>query len=336
MSKCELRVELEAAGPVVAGTEVAGVLHAHVSEPVRCNGLTVQLRWFTHGAGNRASATVDPIRLFAGQWQVGRHAYPFRLSVPNRPLTTRGELVNLDWEVMARADVPWAFDPKASADFVVERGPPAPAAPLPAGAARMLKAGAALSVVLPLVFGLMMTGVGGVFAAVGVSVVLSGQVLGALFALVGLAVLGGGVAVLLRGLRKAALARRFETRMLSLVASSLLPGGETEATVTLAARKPVDVEAVEVVLLRRESATSGSGTDQSTEHHDEEAQRETVADRLYLKAGDAFEERVTLRVPAEAAPSLTVSSNQVAWVAVLEVTVQGQGTLTREVPLQVL
>ncbi len=335
MSKCELRVELDSAGSVVAGTVVTGVLHVDVSAPVRCDGLTVQLRWFTHGAGNRASETEPALSLYAGQWQAGPHRYPFSLPVPDRPLTTRGELVNLDWEVLACADIPWALDPKTTADFVVERGPPAAPVPMPEGAARMLRVSAGLSLFLPVVFGLLMAGVGGTFAAVGVRVVLGGQWLGGLFALIGLLVLGGGGYLLLRALKKAALARRFEVRTLELAASSLLPGEQTEATVTLVARKPVALEVVEVVLLRRETATSGSGTDQTTEHHTDAVQRELVTDRLPLQAGESFTEQVVLKVPEDAGPSLVVSSNRVIWVAVLEVMVAGQETLVFEAPLQV-
>ena len=199
----------------------------------------------------------------------------------------------------------------------------------------MLRVSAGLSLVLPMVFGLMMAGVGGTFAAVGVRAVLGGQWLGGLFALVGLVVLGGGGVLLLQALKKAALARRFEVRTLELAASSLLPGEQTEATVTLVARKPVALKAVEVVLLRRESATSGSGTDQTTEHHTDVVQRELVTDRLALKAGDSFSDQVVLRVPGDAVPSLVVASNRVVWMAVLEVTVAGQETLVFEAPLQV-
>lgn len=335
MSRCELRVELDPAGPVVAGTVVTGVLHVDVSAPVRCDGLTVQLRWFTHGAGNRASDTEPALSLYAGQWQTGPHRYPFSLAVPDRPLTTRGELVNLDWEVAARADIPWALDPKATADFVVERGPPAAVDPVPEGVATLQRVAAGLSLGGGVVVGMMFVGLGGSVAAAGVRTVLTGNWVGGVLAPVGFLFVGVGGYLVQKVLKKAALARRFEVRTLELAASSLLPGEQTEATVTLVARKPVALKVVEVVLLRRESATSGSGTDQTTEHHTDAVQRELVTDRLALKAGDAFSDRVVLRVPEDAVPSLVVSSNRVVWMAVLEVTVAGQETLAFEAPLQV-
>ncbi|MCP4500914.1 MAG: hypothetical protein GY822_13215 [Deltaproteobacteria bacterium] len=39
----------------------------------------------------------------------------------NGPLTYRGELLNVDWFLKARADIPWALDPKAELVFVVQR-----------------------------------------------------------------------------------------------------------------------------------------------------------------------------------------------------------------------
>lgn len=336
MSKCDLRVELQNNGPIRAGDTIHGVLHADVDSPVRCDGLTVSLGWRTHGRGNTDRGTVDSAQLFAGQWAVGQHRYPFSFSLPYGPLTYRGELVNIDWQVKARADIPWAFDPKAEADFVVERGStPQHIQPMPAGAARMLQMAPVMQGVIKSIFGLFLSFFGLPFAGAGLMATLDGVWFAALFIVIGLGVSGFGLFMMVKAVRELLLTRRFETLEIKAANTHLLPGEETEVTVTLGVRSAVDIEVVELALLRRERAVSGSGTNTTTHTRNDEFQREHLLDRLHLRPGQPTQRVARLRIPAEAEPSFSAGSNSVLWMVALEVTVPGWPTLTREVPLQV-
>jgi hypothetical protein len=120
MAACNLSIELESETKRFhPGEQVRGVVTVRCDEPCRCDGLKVTLGWVTHGKGNEALGQEASALLFVGQWEAGTHSYPFRFMAPDGPLTYRGTLLNVDWHVEVRADVPWAIDPKASEDVLL-------------------------------------------------------------------------------------------------------------------------------------------------------------------------------------------------------------------------
>ena len=124
MSKCELEIVFDNdKREYHVGDTVKGKVNVKVNASCQCDKLTLDHQWRTHGRGNRAQGRVDSENLFSGQWDTpGTYAYPFELILPAGPLTYRGHHINVDWYLNARADIPWAIDPKAEEEVILTRG----------------------------------------------------------------------------------------------------------------------------------------------------------------------------------------------------------------------
>ena len=124
MSRCDLEVVLEDPDRAYhPGETVSGEVHVSVNAKCDCRKLTVTRLWQTHGKGNRTEGDKEEVQLHAGTWMPGsKQAYPFSFLVPDGPLTYHGHHLNVDWYIKARADVPWAIDPKAETEFLLEPG----------------------------------------------------------------------------------------------------------------------------------------------------------------------------------------------------------------------
>lgn len=94
-----------------------------VNAPCTCNGLEVWFGWKAWGKGNPAEGMVGRSILFRGMWMPGMdNRYSFEFRVPPGPVTYHGKLLNVDWLLRARADIPWAIDPKVETALFVEAG----------------------------------------------------------------------------------------------------------------------------------------------------------------------------------------------------------------------
>lgn len=127
MAKCELTLHLEEERESYRpGDVVKGYVEVRADEEVQCNGLTVGCRWKTHGKGNTDRGQLLSQDLFQGRWLAGAvQRYPFTLELPAGPYTYHGHYVNVAWAIQAQADIPWAFDPKAEREIVLEPDPEA-------------------------------------------------------------------------------------------------------------------------------------------------------------------------------------------------------------------
>lgn len=120
MAACDVSIEFhDKSRRFRPGEPIHGRVVVQCDSACKCDALTLAFGWKTHGRGNEAAGHDSHDVLFAGEWEPGTHAYPFRLEAPDGPLTYRGKALNVDWYVEARADVPWAIDPKASMDVLI-------------------------------------------------------------------------------------------------------------------------------------------------------------------------------------------------------------------------
>jgi hypothetical protein len=123
MSKCELQIELkDSTSEFSVGEKITGVVHVTVNKECQCNDLTLMLFWKTHGRGNSDTNEITKVTLFKGTLTEGEHQYAFELEAPAGPLTYHGHNINVDWHLKAVADIPWAIDPKATSDILLNRG----------------------------------------------------------------------------------------------------------------------------------------------------------------------------------------------------------------------
>ena len=108
------------------GAAVTGSVHVWVDEPVRCDGLDVQLEPVSTRRGYGVGPAQPPVRLFQGQWEAGE--YDYRFSAPSPwPPTYSGKHVGWKWVARARADIPWAIDPEGTGEFRLVLNEPATA-----------------------------------------------------------------------------------------------------------------------------------------------------------------------------------------------------------------
>ena len=121
MSKCELTVELSNASKEFQfGELIRGRVHVRVDRECQCDKLTLDLFWRTHGMGNKDTGSQLTKTLFQGEWSPGDFYYDFEFQVPDGPRTYIGDAINIDWYLVARADIPWAIDPKAELGLTVK------------------------------------------------------------------------------------------------------------------------------------------------------------------------------------------------------------------------
>ena len=127
MAKCDVSVRLEEEREFYhPGDIIRGSVEVRIDDAVKCNALTVGLRWRTHGKGNVASETAVSQVLFEGEWQAGAvFQRPFELQFPAGPFTSHGHYLNVVWEVYATVDIPWAIDPRTEHEVVLQADPQA-------------------------------------------------------------------------------------------------------------------------------------------------------------------------------------------------------------------
>ena len=78
----------------------------------------VRTHWTTHGRGNIDIGSEDSVIIYQGDWRAGHRAtYAFEVPISEWPPTYHGHHLNIEHFVEARANIPWAFDPKASQPF---------------------------------------------------------------------------------------------------------------------------------------------------------------------------------------------------------------------------
>ena len=125
MARCELAIKLDGDRSVFrTGETVSGQVVVSTDEPVRCNGLVVELAWATAGAALGSSGTPQQLELFQGELSLSSgQRFPFTFRMPTGLLSYRGRNVELRWFIEARADIPQAIDPVAQAVVDLEPDP---------------------------------------------------------------------------------------------------------------------------------------------------------------------------------------------------------------------
>lgn len=339
VARCELTIVRERSDPTYrAGDPIRGHVLVRVDSSCRCNALTLGPAWRTHGRGNTARGEAKGVELFRGEWTAGEeHAYPFELRAPSWPWTYHGHEVNLDWSLVARADIPWALDPKAEEEIVIAPGGDTTDAEVELERhGRATTAHARFGLCLALI-GLSFAMSGLAAMATGVLVVLQGELgglvavpFGALFAAV-----GAGIAFL--GVRNDLAQIRLGRIDVSLSARRARPGDVVTCVVRLSPRADVQLNGVTMRLRGCEVAVRGSGTNRTTHTHELHDEQVVVdGSRRSVRRLEDVELEQTFRIPADAPYSFFVPDNSVAWSISVHVDVAGWPDWTHEEPLIVL
>src|SRR6056297_1712640 len=248
MAKCDLSIELDDPQAVYfGGGTISGIVRVHADADVTCNGLEVKTVWRTHGRGNVDQSEAGSATLFTGHWQAGKqYEYRFELPVAQWPPTYHGFYLNVDHYVDARAKIPWAFDPKASAQFAMRPS----ADPDVAAANKAIVIEGRAAQVVGCIFAL-------AFLPFMIFLCAAGPF--ALFFL--LLPIGGGIFWLVRyGLPKWMLGNvRCE-----LAAERFQPGERVSGELVIQPRKQVSIDHINMDFTAREQCVSGSGSNRTT------------------------------------------------------------------------
>jgi len=303
MAKCDLSIELDEPNRVYrGGDKVEGTVHVTVDSAVKCSGLVLSTGWKTHGRGNVASGQVQDTTVFSGQWTGGTtYEYRFSLTAGDWPQTYHGEFLSIDHYVEAKARIPWAFDPKTAAPFMVQ------VTQLPSGHEaevcehqKKSRIPAVIAVVLVALF-------------VGPQVLRAGWV-GMTFCLLAIALVFGFWFI-----------RKFLPRFLLgrpdayLHENTLAPGGEVVGEFATTTRKTVELNAITVVLRGTEVCISGSGSNKRTHRHVVFENSQTLQSQVTLQAGNESRCSFAFRLPDDAAYSVSLHENSLIWTVDVEV-----------------
>lgn len=322
-NSCELSVELDADDSTVQpGDDITGTVAADVSDECPCDELEVQLQWNTHGRGDPDQSTVLTEYLFEGTWEPGGPSeYQFSFEAPDGPFTYRGEYLNLDWRVRATADIPWAFDPEADGEFVLERGPIEEYAQGSSQSAKALeKYGDAIHTARNFMIGGVLFFVAAVMAwnvAPGIAEALGH---GAVVAPAFLTLLPGipfGISVyfLYQGFRDKFAEMKLGDVEVSVEPEVVSPGGEVRAEMQFTPEKDVDLNRADFAFRCIERAIDDQGsqthtyehTVHDTEHHVDQAKDTSVS------AGTATSYEASFPVPDDAPCTFYTRGGHLLW-----------------------
>jgi hypothetical protein len=305
MSKPKLSVELVDPNRIyLGGDKVVGVVRVEVDKDVACDGLVIQTAWRTHGRGNIASGTGQSITAFQGQWQAGEQLeYPFELEVADWPPSYHGHYLNVDHYVDARAKIAWAFDPKASAAFLMR--------PLTASVKQAPKE--INSVVAKTFIAVFILIVFGAILSAGIGVVVGLGWFGVPFLLLPI----GGLAfwVLRIWLPKYLLGEvQCDLKDLTVYA-----GDELKGELILNPRRSVPINGITIKVEGLEQVVSGSGSNKTTHRHVFFDHEETLREAGTLTPGAELRLPIGFKVPGDAPYTLALSSNSLIWTLVARI-----------------
>lgn len=342
MPRCDLTIEFDKGKrSFVSGDAIRGLVRVRVEADTDCKALKLSCAWRTHGKGNVDKGPAFETDLYQGSWQAGEdRVYPFSFAVPAGPATYHGHLINVDWYLGVRADVPWAIDPKAEEEILVswaegERSPDlGPAFEAPAARRSMNEAHAfAIAKVL---FVLGLAGGGGLlwkaYRSLGGS-----DVAGAVqYGMIGssLAFASMGVAYLLA--RNVLAQRTLGPVRFDVPRLFARRGEQVSASLGFNPVAPAAMTKAVLKLRCKEEAVSGGGTNTTTHTHPlgewvlaEEPRRDLAPGMGVNLAGRAL-------IPADAAATFASADNRVIWSVEAEVQLAGKPDWKKEVRIAVL
>jgi hypothetical protein len=312
MSSCDLSISLDQSDrSYTPGDRVSGTVRVEVSQEVPKQELRVTLGWRTHGRGNVANEEVARSVMHAGSLLPGaQHTYPFEFSLPKEgPYTYHGQDLNVDWQLEARSDIPWARDPVAREDILVTPGDVSPRATQSSQSGD--RAGSQQSDPqrarqLALVIGLV------AFAGGIAGVLLKGSPFPGIASVFGLLIAAGPIRHLIASRR---------TGDVRLQLDELTRDDQIQCSVHLAPTASAQINHVRARLVVQEVVTRGSGTNRHTYRHQV---HEQGADMLAAgRSVHGYAYSVRLPIPQPVPWSFSASDNDLKWMVEVHIDVAG-------------
>ncbi len=338
MAECTVNLELDRPdGRYAMGEKVSGTVHVRADEDCQCRKLTLRREWETSGRGNLSTGGRVDILLFEGQWTGGRdYSYRFEFDAPPGPVSQKGTLVSLDWYLRARADIPWAFDPKAERVFKLLPGP-VEQVDLgyhyqPTNLPGKMHGGGVQTAL-----GLIFIAFGSVFAIPMIRLMIE---YGTFYPTARL--IGGGVAMLVGaivfyfGIRNFLAGRKLGGLNVTLEPNSIRAGEDLKCTLSFTPRGSLRLNRVTATLCGKERTVSGSGKHQSTYHHTIISRSVPVVGKVDLPSGSPVLYEPVLPVPENVPSTFAAGSNSIRWYVTVHLDIQKWPDWKRDIPFTVV
>lgn len=296
MSKCDLTIVFDRPDRQYrGGEEVTGSVQVSVNADVLCEGLSIEHRWQTHGRGNRATGPRLSSVVFKGQWRAGESvSYPFRFTAPNGPPTYRGHYLNIDHYVRARADIPWALDPKTEEEYTL----------LPGvgqyGNLPDVKTGQGNAV---------QTGLKSFGIPIGIAMICGGVII----PLFGIVLIPGGCIVLFFALRQVMAEKKLGKVDLHCGPSEVAPGSDLPVRLFFTPSTAGQLNQITAKLTGVERCVSGSGTNKSTHTHKLHNRTVTLCGQRELQPNQPVALECHVPIPQTTAFSFSAHHNDLIW-----------------------
>jgi len=333
MSRCDLEVVLDKTDATYRpGERVKGEVRVTVNDRCDCKKLTLTRQWRTHGRGNTAKGEKEEVQIFSGPWMPGATLrYLFDVEVPRGPVSYHGHHLNVDWYLKARADIPWAIDPKAETEFLLVPGEDGRDMDLGPEFDPEKPGGAEATAGAKKVMGI----VGGIFF-------LGGLVLAALYVLglfdlrpfglptppFGLAIFGlfaaiAGGLIGFHGLRNVMAERTLGRVRVDCSPRDLRAGQTVRCSIQFMPRKSAQLERVTAKLEGQEMVVSGSGTNRTTHRHTIHEEEVLLSAGRPIMRGGMVAIDGSLTIPEDAPATFMADDNNLTWSVELHVDIPG-------------
>ena len=345
INRCDLTIEFdEPSRRYKTGEEVTGFVTVDVNKDCRCSGLQVDCQWRTHGRGNQSTGSTATDNIFEGEWTAGGvHRYPFSFVIPNGPCSYHGHVLNVDWYIIARANIPWSFDPWEEADFLVEPGWNTAYEPYLTGdptcssnaslehRVQVAQSGQLGTVIFGFIFLLV-----GVIAGLDIAFDDDSSVGGLIMALIFGSV---GAASIFFGLRNRLATIKLGEIKVQIPQKRLRAGGIVEVLINIPPASRAHLNKITARLVATEVVISGVGTNKTTHTHtvydDPPHTFEGSVDRELLEGESAhFSHRY--RLPYDVPPSFHADENDLNWSIAFHVDIARWPDWMQYRPLEVL
>jgi hypothetical protein len=313
LATCRIRIDFDESKRFYTGGEpISGKVIVVPDNDVRCKGLVVRCFWATHGRGNVTQGQTDTAVLFDGDWISGKeYQYPFKLNTAAWPPTHYGNLINVSHFVEAQAKLPWAMDPKKTAEFTViaieapENS--APATPTVNNFwVKLILAPIAVAVLLLFIPILMM-----------------------LLPLV-------AIISLVYWLFKVVIPGRITGKVQFATEPAVVLAGESiSGFCEFTPKSTSPIQGITWTVTCTEKCVSGSGTKQKTHTHPLVSQVYELAPAGTLKSGERQRFEFKFPVPTTAHPTLKLTHNEILWSSEFRIDIPKWPDWVKEIPFVV-
>ena len=317
MSKCNIEIRFDRPTAVyAAGEEVTGSILVAVNQDVNCKGIVIEHYWRTHGRGNSATGAKEQQTVTPGQLRRGdTWSDKFSFLAPDGPPSYHGHDLNVEHYIHVRVDIPWAFDPQASAEYVLATGKNylsgAAAGPNASAKTTFEQHGFKIAV------GMLIAGVICIFPF-------------------GIVLIPASLVMIYFALRKSFAEKKLGPVELTVPGREVVAGSEIPFALAFSPRKNSRVRRITVQLLGQEVCVSGSGTNKTTHVHKLHEELIELSGPREFTAGQGVQLSHLFVLPPMPAYSFAAPDNMVQWQLTVRFDLPGWPDWVDTIPLVVV